>query len=706
MAGDYLVPLAVSKRVRFYDGQFLQDQDFIDEQKYHVARLGRHQRSLHVAGVVEGLTAYTPAKSTFQIRVRVGSAIDPEGRQILLPAPSLPIDLPANSANGERWLYIAYHQVPSDLQSSGEGVEGETRWTEAPYIFSADKVLGVDDDYSGPDWNGYLPTDAGPPSPVLLAKLTVDGGGKVKVDNNVRSFSGVRLPGPATSAPALRTTSSGNVGLWLSHDNDLYQRLTITPTGNVGLDSLAPTAALEIKTTLKATTQRKSLIGLHIAPTFDEAKVPGVKKHGLIVEGGNVGIGTTAPNASLEAFGTVRGSNNANHYTEIGHGGSHGFINTVGNGNLDFRHDDTTYMSLRDNGNVGINQFNPSAKLEVNGSFKANSNVSGERAMLMEAPSAGNHRGDGNTQNATGLVYRIETNPAAGEPILQVRSSGGAVRLFAEHDGWTGSTSNSAWFGGSRDNYLAGKVGIGTPSPGEKLAVSGGKVQLDGNQQLVFTNTDTTNNLKLQLWQGYGLGINGATLFYAANGNHSWRDTNGTNERMRLTTAANGGLTVLGTGDSSFGGNVGIGTTEPLHRLDVNGRMQLTNGVIQRSGAAITNTSDLGLYSRIKSSWIRIVTNDAPIKFFTDDGSGSNPTVTISNNGNLYIGSTGISENELKILKKLINSQLKVLIQSEKGHVLDNYGQRQGDGDNDRSIQFRSNNTHDKYTKMRLIISS
>jgi hypothetical protein len=114
-----------------------------------------------------------------------------------------------------------------------------------------------------------------------------------------------------------------------------------------------------------------------------------------------------------------------------------------------------------------------------------------------------------------------------------------------------------------------GKVGIGETNPREKLHVTGGKIQLDGNQQIKFTDADLTNNLKLQLWSGYGLGINGGTLFYAANGKHSWRDDGGANERMALTTGADGGLTVLGTGTSSFAGS-----------LEVNRALAVTGNVL------------------------------------------------------------------------------------------------------------------------------
>ena len=55
MAAGYEQPKDVVKRVRFFDGQYLQDQDFVDEQHYHIDRQRRHNRTLHVGGIADGL---------------------------------------------------------------------------------------------------------------------------------------------------------------------------------------------------------------------------------------------------------------------------------------------------------------------------------------------------------------------------------------------------------------------------------------------------------------------------------------------------------------------------------------------------------------------------------------------------------------------------------------------------------------------------
>jgi len=160
-----------------------------------------------------------------------------------------------------------------------------------------------------------------------------------------------------------------------------------------------------------------------------------------------------------------------------------------------------------------------------------------------------------------------------------------------------------------------------------------GKIQLDGNQQIKFTEVDASNNLKLQLWGGHGLGINGFTLFYAANGRHSWRDANGTNERMALTTGADGGLTVTGTGNSSFAGNVGIGAS-PGAKLDVAGTVRLGQGIAE--------------------SWFPYSDNNAYISgnqtIIRSDTSGKHKEfVRINQNGNVGIGTTEPGDYKLNI---------------------------------------------------------
>jgi len=51
---DHTQPEYVDRRLRYFDGQFLREQDFIAEQQYHLDRERRLARVAHTAGVVEG----------------------------------------------------------------------------------------------------------------------------------------------------------------------------------------------------------------------------------------------------------------------------------------------------------------------------------------------------------------------------------------------------------------------------------------------------------------------------------------------------------------------------------------------------------------------------------------------------------------------------------------------------------------------------
>src|SRR5262245_42736196 len=150
MAANYELVGDVEKRVRFFDGQFLQDQDFVDEQKYHVDRVRRHNRLLHVAGVAEGLAV--AAAGANSVTVAPGTASDADGRQLALAAHAqvdLPPEsrdqpgragwakaaLPAETFNNQRGVRIAltYQESAVDRQAR-EGSEDDTRWLERPEI--------------------------------------------------------------------------------------------------------------------------------------------------------------------------------------------------------------------------------------------------------------------------------------------------------------------------------------------------------------------------------------------------------------------------------------------------------------------------------------------------------------------------------------------------------------------------------------------
>jgi hypothetical protein len=104
------------------------------------------------------------------------------------------------------------------------------------------------------------------------------------------------------------------------------------------------------------------------------------------------------------------------------------------------------------------------------------------------------------------------------------------------------------------------------------------------------------------------------------------------------------------SGDGTTG-KVGIATSSPIQTLDVNGRIHISNGVIQRGGSAITSTSDLGLYSMESGFFMRFVTNNAPIRFYSDGNPlSNNQLLTIESNGNVGIGTTSAPSAKFQVV--------------------------------------------------------
>ena len=210
----YDQPQSVDKRVRYFDGQFLHDQDFIDEQKYHLDRQRRPQRLLHSQGICEGLTVTLDDSSDPPLAmVTVGTAIDVQGRQIVLAEDRL-VDV-GTYRNQTVYLVIYYpeHEPSCDLADCG--TPEDMRWWEQPVC----DVI--------PDNETLLSHQ------IVLAKLQLSDSGSIDdINVNERQYAGVHLPSANATGPILRSGGDQAADLAVL-TGDLLVEGDVTFTGNV-----------------------------------------------------------------------------------------------------------------------------------------------------------------------------------------------------------------------------------------------------------------------------------------------------------------------------------------------------------------------------------------------------------------------------------------------------------------------------------------
>jgi hypothetical protein len=271
---------------------------------------------------------------------------------------------------------------------------------------------------------------------------------------------------------------------------------------------------------------------------------------------GYVGIGTQSPLATLDVNGVIRSSQRLQvlgNYTPDTRGGmelSYDAIANGGQGGLEiyapntvvpkplgltaqvFRFNTGTSQStlaermrINSDGNVGIGTTSPSYNLDVTGSIRS---VGGTIRTELASNEGGNVAFDNpNKTGATTKEWKI-WNMTGGY--------GNALKFWRYYaDGTNAGPSVTFWDNGNVDMtnnlFVAGNVGIGTPTPSEKLEVGG--------------NFSINNG-----------GADGGRIIWKSNGYNDWRARN-----------INGGLGFFpGEGAAtalwlSSGGNVGVGTT-------------------------------------------------------------------------------------------------------------------------------------------------
>ncbi|MCX7778906.1 MAG: hypothetical protein N2259_01515 [Patescibacteria group bacterium] len=255
------------------------------------------------------------------------------------------------------------------------------------------------------------------------------------------------------------------------------------------------------------------------------------------------------------------------------------------------------------NGQLGIGTVNPAERMELT------------------APSG------------TTCRLRITDTDTNENPELQLKYGTGTNDHWAIY---VNKSNNSLRFWGSGTNnddrftiLPTGNLGIGTTSPGYKLDVSG-DVRWTGILQGGSVPWARLTSFPSACPSGQYVTAVGPTLTCSLPSGLLPSGTTG------QTLRHSGSAWVADSNLFNNGTNVGIGTTSPIQKLDINGAINVRNGIIQKGTNAISGT-DLGLYSQGSGEWIRFVTNSGTFAWYKDGGYGSTPIMTLSPAGKLLV---------------------------------------------------------------------
>jgi len=339
----------------------------------------------------------------------------------------------------------------------------------------------------------------------------------------------------------------------------------------------------------------------------------------IISSNKNVGIGTSNPSYKLDIYGSIntngdlfikntnisniidtKNTNLNNILLEYNNHINKPNLNAVSlSGNYNNLNTIPFYISGNNiytlsNKNIGIGKYNPNYILDINGPL----NTSQEILIISNII-------DNKITNTSNIL--INYNNHNNLPLLKpIATSGNYYDIinrpnqYGEYSNYN-NLINNIWINNNNNNiYTNFNIGIGITNSSYKLYING---SLNTSQEVLIKGTNISNIIdnKLQssnnILINYNNFINKPTLsLVATNGYYS-----NLNQLPILTTVAitgyysnvsNNPFIILGNNlYSSFIGNLGIGITNPLYKLDINGSLNTSQEILIK-GTNISNIID------------------------------------------------------------------------------------------------------------------
>ena len=363
---------------------------------------------------------------------------------------------------------------------------------------------------------------------------------------------------------------------------DTSNLMIIEGTGNVGIGATSPARKLSIQgdgnTALSVTSPNTSYVQLALGDTDDDnygqiildnssnkLQIQNgggsvISDRGITLDSSeNVGIGTASPSEKLHVNGGVliESTNPALFFTDTNSDSDYSIKVNGGVLNVRDETNDAARISLKSNGNVGIGTASPAAGLQVS---KGGTTI----------PTAGS--------NTAAAVFGNTTSDDNYGVAIGANSSGVGYISSQRTDG-IATTYNLA----IQPN--GGNVGIGTTSPSQKLHISNGGIRVEkyatglGGFISVGNATETAGN-----YSAYYFGNTHIDTGYFKGGiaYETLSTTHGRGDMHFLQRSDTGSgnanishsvMTILNSG------NVGIGTTSPSEKLEVDGNIKLSGNL-------------------------------------------------------------------------------------------------------------------------------